>query len=257
MSESQVVEKRKRGRPRKNPLPQEPPLEILTPEEAAGMEPRGILDEDELAALQASLAEETPLPEDDDEPSVLGAGVGEQPLPEAPPVATPPVQEPTELPPGFHMGRRAQTLGEIYEGVARYATKVEKVAWLRYNAVGSNSHSLWYTIALAFQEPEWLLPEGLPPYKQHKGRPGSAPSELKRELRRIYVFLKGGGDLISPLKRQKVFQQVLEGLDANEVLLLTAIKDRKVPQTFGLTKEVVEAAFPGLLQQTFPLKFIR
>lgn len=225
-------------------MPRKKKTSESTPVEETSTIPDGI-DLDELAKATAA-----PAVVESVEPHVTSPM---NPLPDAPRHVPPPV-EPTTLPPGFQLGKKARTLGEVFMGLTRYQTKVEKAAWLAHNA----SQPLWYLLNLAFHpDREWLLPTGVPPFKAHQGRPGSAASDLRRELRRMYVFLKGSGDAVPRIKREKLFQQTLEGLERDEVFTLVAIKDRTLPETFGLTAEVVEQAFPGLLAAQFPIRFIR
>lgn len=167
------------------------------------------------------------------------------------------------LPDGFKLPRRkAETLGLVFSGLEQYGTTAEQVAWLRHN----NSPGLQYLLQLAHDpHVEWLLPPGLPPYRPftvRRGgrvvplRVGQAPSELMSELRRMYVFLKGGNDTMSREKREKVFQEIIEGMDPMEVDVFLALKDKK----FGIrfcSKELVDMAFPHLLDQPFRLKFMR
>lgn len=158
------------------------------------------------------------------------------------------------LPAGFKMTRRADYLGDVFVQSKDYPTAPEKVIWLRHNS----SPGLLYLLRLAFcKSVEWLIPEGLPVYKAWRGKKYTSPSELKRELRRLYLFLKGGNDAVTELKRQKLFQEVIEGIEASELEVLVAIKDHTLEEKYGLTAEIVNLAFPQILDAPFKVKFIR
>lgn len=156
------------------------------------------------------------------------------------------------LPADFKLGRKAYTIGEAFGKVASFPTKAQRVAWLRHN----DKLAFRFILKLAF-DPNivWKLPPGCPPYKPHRGRPGSAPSELLRESRRLYLFLEGGNDRLPRLKREKLFQQTIEGLEPEDVKCLVALKDHTVAETFGITTELVDMAFPGLLTTPTQLRF--
>jgi len=93
---------------------------------------------------------------------------------------------------------------------------------------------------------KWLLPEGMPPIKKNEfvGQEGN----LYAEWRRMYLFFEGGpksGPPMTQTKRESLFVQVLESLDTKDAELLCSIKDKKMPYK-GITKAVVEKAFPGI-----------
>jgi hypothetical protein len=229
-----------RGRPRKIPL-------VIPTEASAPIE--AVIDPEALPAVEFLSPTIATMP---DMPPITP--IVPVPQPPTPPLPPTPPNEPTELPPGWVVGKKAETLGDVFVGLTKYSTQVERVAWLRHNAAAP----LWYLLNFAFSKDRvWLLPPGLPPYKQHHGRPGSSPSDLKRELRRLYLFIEGGSEQLDRIKREKLFQQTIEGLETSEVSVINAIKDRTLPETFGCTPQLVEAAFPGLLATEFPLRFIK
>lgn len=90
---------------------------------------------------------------------------------------------------------------------------------------------------------EWLLPEGSPPYEPCKY--SNIDNMLYSEIRRLYLFVKGGNDNLTTLKRESMFIDVLQSITPQDAELLVAIKDKKLPYP-GLTAETVLKAFPGL-----------
>ena len=146
-----------------------------------------------------------------------------------------------------------RTLGEIFDHHATLSKQADKIAWLHQH----NSTSLRWFLGLAHSGVEWTLPEGAPPFKQDATPIGYSPSNLMRELRTIYLFLKDGGGNIMTSRREQLFQQLLERLHKSETDLILAVKDNKFGTKYKCTKAIVEAAFPGLLDNPFPLHFLR
>ncbi|AGS81168.1 hypothetical protein [Caulobacter phage Cr30] len=72
---------------------------------------------------------------------------------------------------------------------------------------------------------------------------------LHSEARRLYLFLDGsqGNPNLSQTKADLLFIQLLEGLDKDDAeTLLYIVKNKKLPFK-NVTKELVEAALPGLI----------
>ena len=147
---------------------------------------------------------------------------------------------------------KARQLGEILTHQKPLTKTTDKVAWLQKH----HSAGLTYLLALAHAEVEWDLPPGAPPFKQDSGPIGLTPSHLMRELRILYLFLKGGSPVKS-YRREQLFQQLLERLHSDEVAIVMALKEGKFPSTYRCTKAVVNGAFPGLLDQPFDLRYIK
>lgn len=147
---------------------------------------------------------------------------------------------------------KARQLGEILTHQKKLIKTADKVAWLREHY----STGLGYLLKLAHSEVEWDLPPGAPPFKQDSGPIGLTPSHLMRELRVLYVFVKGGSP-VAARRREHLFQQLLERLHSDEVAIVLALKDGKFASTYRCTKAVVDEAFPGLLEQPFNLRYFR
>lgn len=146
-------------------------------------------------------------------------------------------------------------LSSVFLHVKSLTTDAEKVAYLRSVAPPPlGNKPLFYTLWLALAgKAEWLLPKGAPKLdaaktaKVAKGRPGSEPSDVLRELRKLYLFLKGTGDHMQKIRREKLFRDMLEDMSPEEGQLLIAIKDGKFAETYGITPALLDEAFPGLL----------
>jgi hypothetical protein len=147
-----------------------------------------------------------------------------------------------------------KTLGEIFEQIATLSKTADKVAVIHQH----DTTNLRYFLGLAHSsDVKWLLPEGAPPYTPDKAPLGYSPSNLNRELRTMYLFLEGVPSNLKPYRREQLFQQLLERLHSSEAELLLAVKDKKFGTKYKCSKAVVEAAYPGLLNNPFPVKLVR
>lgn len=86
---------------------------------------------------------------------------------------------------------------------------------------------------------KWALPEGAPPFKPSEY---DEPGILYAEVRRLYIFLEGGNNSLTALKREKLFVELLEALKKEDAELLINLKDGKWP--YGLSAKIVWRAFP-------------
>lgn len=90
---------------------------------------------------------------------------------------------------------------------------------------------------------QWLLPEGAPPYKQSKNVE-EAETILYSEIRKLYLFVKGGNDSLKQSKRETLFIQMLEMLHPEDAELIINVKDKKVK---GITSSLIKEAYPTLI----------
>ena len=94
---------------------------------------------------------------------------------------------------------------------------------------------------------KFLLPETDPPYTPvDEGI--DAQNVLKADVRRLkYCLNIPDGEQLRPLKREQMFIQMLEAVDANDAKLLLAVKNKKLPPELrDITESVVRKAFPGI-----------
>ena len=132
---------------------------------------------------------------------------------------------------------------EVFEKFSKAKNKAEKVKVLK-----ENDHWAVRDVIRGGMDPsiEFLLPKGRPPYKAN--REESVPGTLLRENQKFKYIIKGlAGDSISGLKRESIFIGILEAVhpqDAEHVLLMI----EKKPPVKGMTKKIVEEAYPGLIR---------
>ena len=134
-------------------------------------------------------------------------------------------------------------ISEILEKVSKLKKKEERIEELRKN--GDNRAMLQILQYAYDPRVKWLLPEGKPPYKPTQFL--DQESNLYTETRRLYLFVEGGNPNLTPIKREMLFIGLLENVAPADAELLCAIKDKKLPYK-TITKEIVNEAFPGLLE---------
>ena len=90
----------------------------------------------------------------------------------------------------------------------------------------------------------FILPKERPPFTINEAPTGTEHTWLKQEVNRLYHFISGGNDELTPMKKETMFVQMLEGLSADEAELLISVKDKKLNIRYkGLTEAVVREAF--------------
>ena len=132
---------------------------------------------------------------------------------------------------------------EILEQFSQQSTRNDKIKLLKANNIpalrdvcrGSYDGNI-----------EWNLPPGKPPYTPN--RPESVPSTLRKEHRNFGFYVKGfkKSEGIPAYKRENMFIQLLESIHAEDALIVLNMVGKK-PPVKGLTKKIVEEAFPNLL----------
>ena len=102
----------------------------------------------------------------------------------------------------------------------------------------------------------WLIPNTKPPYEPNDSPEWDlADMRLEQEMMKIgrFILVDGqptqqGKDL-TKTRREQLFIQILEGLHPTEADLLMACVKKKLTQYKGLTKRVVQKAFPDLISE--------
>ncbi len=99
---------------------------------------------------------------------------------------------------------------------------------------------------------KWLLPEGEPPFKPAAEPMGMTETNLYTEARRLYVFMKPE---LTPLKRESMFINLLEGIHPEEAKVLIAVKDQKLHKLYPkITHKLVSDA--GFIPPPAPKKTV-
>lgn len=131
---------------------------------------------------------------------------------------------------------------EIFKELEKTKAKNDKIAILKKH----DSVALRDILRCIFDDViQFHLPEGDPPYTPSDAK--SAPSNLLKQNKMLTYWVKGGkGDRVAPMKRERIFMDVLESIHPEDALVLLSAKDKK-PPVKGVTKKLIEEAFPGLI----------
>lgn len=92
----------------------------------------------------------------------------------------------------------------------------------------------------------WNLPGGNPPYTPNRAE--STPSTLLKQHMKFKYFVKGlvESDNLKTLKRESMFISMLESVHPEDAKILVSMINKN-PPVKGLTKKLVEEAFPDLI----------
>jgi hypothetical protein len=132
------------------------------------------------------------------------------------------------------------SLSEIITKATEQKTKEDKIIWLQKNTSVPLKTILKY---MYDQRVEFLIPSTPPPWK--KNSYVGVEGMLYKEVRRLRIFVKGGGyDNLNQVKREQLFITLLEDIDNDDAELLCKMIAQKPLK--GLSKAVVHEAFPDL-----------
>ena len=135
-----------------------------------------------------------------------------------------------------------QYVFEVLEEMAKQRNKNDKVRVLKENETWALKDIIRGSMDTSIK---WNLPEGEPPYTPSPAH--MHPTNLTKQNAQIKYFVKGGpGDKMPKYKLENIFIGILEGVDPEDAkLVINMINKKKIP---GISKPVVEEAFPKLLQ---------
>ena len=131
---------------------------------------------------------------------------------------------------------------EVLEEVAKKKSKKDKVSVLQKNESWALKDIIRGSMDTSVK---WNLPGGEPPY--NPSEPHNHPSNLLKENAQFKYFVKGGpGDKLPPFKRENIFIGLIEAVHPEDAKLIISMINKEKPK--GLSKQVVQEAFPGLLR---------
>ena len=93
---------------------------------------------------------------------------------------------------------------------------------------------------------KFALPPGKPPYKTIGSPDEYNPTYLYPNIKKFYLYIEGGHDGLTQLRREQLFVQMLESLHPKEAEVVIQIKDKKLNYR-GLTYKLVKTTFPEIL----------
>ena len=122
-----------------------------------------------------------------------------------------------------------RSFAEILTQVSKIKTKKEKVQFLRQY----QTDALRMICKSSF-DPNivWELPDGDVPYTPNDAPDGTEHTSLQQEVRKLYHFIRGGNPGMHQNKRELMFVQMLEGLQADEAELLVAAKNKTLHRKY-------------------------
>jgi hypothetical protein len=104
---------------------------------------------------------------------------------------------------------------ELLEDINKDPASLEKL---------KGNGALRYIFEHAFDPAKkFVLPEGVPPYKNDAAPQGMSKGNLMMELRKLYVFCRAD---LKAIRRETLFIQLLENIHPDEAKVVLAIKDQ-------------------------------
>ena len=93
---------------------------------------------------------------------------------------------------------------------------------------------------------KFALPTGEPPYKTIGSPDEYNPTYLYPNIKKFYLYIEGGHDGLTQLRREQLFVLMLESLHPKEAAVVIQVKDKKLNYR-GLTYKLVKTTFPEIL----------
>ena len=93
---------------------------------------------------------------------------------------------------------------------------------------------------------KFALPSGEPPFKTIGSPDEYNPTYLYPNIRKFYLYIEGGHDGLTQLRREQLFIQMLESLHPKEAKVVIHVKDKKLKYR-GITYKLVKETFPEIL----------
>ena len=134
-------------------------------------------------------------------------------------------------------------MSEILELASKQRSVAKKVEVLQeYSTDALKAILIWNFDETAVS----MVPEGEVPYEKNDVPIGTDDTSLRKEWKNLYHFGQGGNNSLSPIRRETMFIQMLEGLHPDEADILCLVKDGRLGEKYKITKEVVGKAYPDI-----------
>lgn len=139
---------------------------------------------------------------------------------------------------------------ELLEAVDAERIKAKKVDLLRTHGEDSFKMVMIWNFDPSVVS---VLPEGSVPYQpvdtaeladKEKGVPSR--TTIRNCANQFYRFVKGGDDQLNKIKRETIFINLLQTLPQPEAEILILAKDKALGTKYGITQELVSAAWPEI-----------
>jgi len=135
------------------------------------------------------------------------------------------------------------TIGEVLSRVIDAPTEEQQIAILNAHLKDYGTDvALMDALRILFDKRyKFQLPEGLPETKLQELPDGCSETNLRTEMRRMYIFIKG---TLPKLRCENLFLQIYEGLAVSDRKILVHMKDQSLR---SLSSNTVNKVFPNLI----------
>lgn len=72
-------------------------------------------------------------------------------------------------------------------------------------------------------------------------------TSIRNEYRNFYIYVKGGNDSLSQIRKETMFINMLQGLHPLEAELMCLVKDKKLTSKYNISFDVVKEAYPDIV----------
>jgi len=136
----------------------------------------------------------------------------------------------------------ARSLTEILKSIQEKKTKKEKVQALKEH----DSLALRNVLILTYDKSKkFLVPDSAPPYSPSKS--DESQGAWQRETRKLKYVVDGfGGEKVAKIKRENIFIDILETIDANDAKVFIQMIQKKPFE--GITKPMINEAFGEIVK---------
>jgi|TARA_B100000085_G_scaffold238566_1_gene228123 hypothetical protein len=132
-------------------------------------------------------------------------------------------------------------LFEVMQEVAKAKKKTDKVSILKQNETWALKDIIRGSMDKTVK---WSLPDGEPPYTPAESH--NHPTDLRRQNVKFKYFVQGMFMDTPKFKKERMFLEMIEGVHPEDAKLVIGMINKETPK--GITRAVVEEAYPGLLQ---------
>jgi hypothetical protein len=71
-------------------------------------------------------------------------------------------------------------------------------------------------------------------------------TSLRNEYEKFYIFLRGGSNSLSQIRKETIFINMLKGLHPEEAELMCLVKDKRLTDKYKITHQNVKDAYPDI-----------
>ena len=132
---------------------------------------------------------------------------------------------------------------EILKEVAEAPEFEDKVMLLQDP---DNNSLMLRQLLVAGVDPKIKFDVDIPSYRENLEEDGYASNTLYVEVRRLYIFMEEYS-VVSRARKTALLGQILEAIDRSDAPALIDVINKDLAK-YGITKELIDAAYPGLIK---------